>query len=513
MATQIPLLEVKGITKSFPGVKALSDVSFTVERGEEGTVHALLGENGAGKSTLLKILSGAQRQDVGTIEFDGKPYKISSPREANEAGIVTIYQEFNLIPPLSIYENIFSGRELTNGPFINRSVMIKKTQQILDRIGLTLSPKTLVSEISVAEQQMVEIARALSIESKLIIMDEPTSALSETEVSVLLGIVRQIRKQGVSVIFVTHRLKEVIEICDTYTVLRDGQLVQSGNVRDVDELEIIRLMVGREIDRLYKKRSEAGPRDGIRSVALSVRGMENVVHSVDKHTTRLKDVGFEAYYGEILGIGGLVGAGRTELVRMIFGADHRLAGIIEIDGEPVNIRSPIDAISAGIGLLTEDRKQQGCFLDLSVGFNISVVSLKSICERFGFVNGEKESALIKKYFASMNIRASGPAQKIGTLSGGNQQKAILARWLAANPKILIVDEPTRGIDVGAKSQVHEILFELADAGMAIIVISSEMLELLSISDRIVTMFEGRSTGSIEASNATEEGLMRRMSGL
>ncbi len=505
-----PLLRIQGLSKSFPGVRALSDVGFTIGYGE---VHALLGENGAGKSTLLKILSGALKRDKGTIDFADQPYEIDTPIQANDAGIVTIYQEFNLIPPLSIAENIYSGREPTKGIFINRKLMLENTQAVLDRMGLDLDPRRIVSSLSVAEQQMVEIARALSMASKLIIMDEPTSALSEAEVEVLMNIIRTIRAEGISMIFVTHRLKEVSEICDRYTVLRDGNFIESGSIGDVDERDIIKLMVGREVNALFQRREYVAAENDDQPIALRVSGLENVFHLNDVNVTRIKDAGFEVRRGEILGIAGLVGSGRTEMARMIFGADERAAGTIEVFGEAVDIKSPMDAIDAGIGMVPEDRKQQGCFLELSVAANMGVVALKSLCSGLGFVDRTKESEMISEFGSKLGVKMSSDRQKIGNLSGGNQQKVIVARWLAANPKILIVDEPTRGIDVGAKSQIHEILFDLANQGLAVIVISSELPELLCVSDRIVTMCEGSSGKILNTVDATEEILMRRMSGL
>lgn len=505
-----PLLHVNDIWKSFPGVQALSGVKLKVGRGE---IHALLGENGAGKSTLLKILSGAQGRDKGDISFADLPYEVTKPLEAVAAGVVTIYQEFNLIPPLSIAENIFSGREPTKGLFVDRKYMRAESKRVLDMIGLSLDPNELVANLSVAEQQMVEIARALSFQSKLIIMDEPTSSLSETEVTVLFEIMKNIRSQGISIIFVTHRLKEVREVCDRYTILRDGEFVAEGEVSEIDEEGIVRLMVGRDVDRLFRKRTRKTQEDEIVVPALRATGMRNIVHFLDQNTTNLHDVSIEVNYGEILGVAGLVGAGRTELARSVFGADDRAAGVIEIDGQRVDITSPIDAIAAGMGFVTEDRKQQGCFLELSVADNMSAVAHQQICNQFGFVVGNDERNLIKKYQDEFSIRMSGPKQKIANLSGGNQQKVILARWLASNPKILIIDEPTRGIDIGAKAQIYEILFELANKGMAIIAISSELPELLTISDRIVTMCEGRKTGTLAAADANEELLMHYMAGL
>ncbi len=498
------LLTVTGLSKRFPGVQALANVDFSVAEGE---VHALLGENGAGKSTLLKILAGAQRQDTGTISFAGKPIHVSSPHAAQALGIVTIYQEFNLVPHLSIAENVFIGREPSLGPFLDWRRMNRDTRKLTARLGLDVDPTRLVRELSVAEQQMVEIARALSMDSRLIIMDEPTSALSEAEVSRLIDIVRELKAQGISIIFVTHRLEEVMVICDRFTVLRDGQLVGVRTTAESSIDEIIRMMVGRSVDRVFERRQASGAAG---AVALRVEGLSHHGTGMDAHATRLDDVTVEVRQGEILGLAGLVGAGRTELARAIFGADHVDAGRILVEGKPVNIRSPQDAIRLGIGLVPEDRKQQALFLSLAVRPNLSMAALDRLLH-WGFVVDERrESALIEEYRAKLNIRMSGPEQQVVNLSGGNQQKVVLARWLALQPKVLIVDEPTRGIDVAAKAEVHQLLYDMAQTGIAVIAISSELPEVLTISDRIVTMREGRVTGEVLRDQATEHGLMEMM---
>lgn len=504
MADEETILRARGVTKAFPGVVALDTVDITVGRGE---IHALLGENGAGKSTFLKILSGAQAADAGTLEFDGKPLKCETPLQAREAGITTIYQEFSLIPPLSVAENIYLGREPRRITGIDYGAMRRGAREALDRIRMTISPDRLVSSLSVAEQQMVEIARALSLHSKLIVMDEPTAALSGSEVDMLLEIVGELKAQGLSVIYVTHRLPEVFRICDRYTVLRDGALIQSGSISDIDEDGIIRSMVGREVSHLFKRRENAGEAG---STALQVRNLTSLPNLRDPNATEVRDAAFEAHYGEILGIAGLVGAGRTEAIRMVFGADRRKSGEILIDGAKADIQSPLDAIANGIGLVTEDRKQQGCFLDLSTKENMSMASLAQLCNRLGVVNASAEATIFDTHVDKLEIKTTGPRQPIGKLSGGNQQKVLIARWLAREPKILIVDEPTRGIDVSAKAQVHDILFELADRGIAVIVISSELPEILTVSDRIITLCEGQVTGEFAGAEADEEQLMRYM---
>jgi inositol transport system ATP-binding protein len=498
-----PLLRMAGIGKRFPGVQALDDVSFEVAAGE---VHALLGENGAGKSTLLKILSGAQRPDGGSIEFEGRTIELATPHAAQRQGIVTIYQEFNLVPHLTIAENVFIGREPRRAGFIQWRAMAARTREITERLGLDLDPHALVRDLSVAEQQMVEIARALSMESRLIVMDEPSSALSSTEVAKLFRIIRDLRAQGLSIIFVTHRLDEVKEICDRFTVLRDGRRVGSGTVADTTVAEIIRLMVGRAVDSLFQRRAAGTAGD----VALRVAGLTRRGNPQDPHATVLDGVSLEARRGEILGLAGLVGAGRTELARAVFGADPFDAGEVFIDGAPAAIRSPRDAIRRGIGLVPEDRKQQALFLALAVDTNISLAALGNLMRWGLFVDEPAERALVEQYRQTLNIRMASPDQLVANLSGGNQQKVVLARWLALKPKVLIVDEPTRGIDVAAKVEVHSLLFQLAEAGIAVIAISSELPEVMAISDRIVTMCEGRVTGEIAGAEASQEMLMAMM---
>jgi inositol transport system ATP-binding protein len=492
-----------GISKRFPGVHALDDVRLEVGRGE---IHALLGENGAGKSTLLKILSGAQPPDSGEIVFGGEPVTFASPHDAQRLGIVTIYQEFTLAPNMTIAENVFIGREPGMRPFVNWRKMVADTRVITKRIGLDMNPMALVRDLSVAEQQMVEIARALSMQSRLIVMDEPTSALSASEVDKLYRIARDLRDQGLSIIFVTHRLEEVFEICDRYTVLRDGRYVGSGAVAETNVDSIIRMMVGREVSTLFAHRQAAEPGE----VALAVEGLTRHGNTQDPHAVVLDGVSLNVRRGEILGIAGLVGAGRTEVARAVFGADPFDSGRVLVEGKPVTIRSPRDAIRHGIGLVPEDRKQQALFLALAVRMNLSMASLGAL-ERWGwFVDEAAESRMVEEYKRALNIRMAGPEQLIANLSGGNQQKVVLARWLALRPKVLIVDEPTRGIDVGAKVEVHNLLYDMARSGIAVIAISSELPEVLAISDRIVTMREGRVTGEIGRDEATQEKLMSMM---
>jgi inositol transport system ATP-binding protein len=498
-----PLLRMTGISKSFPGVRALDSVDLEVGEAE---IHAFIGENGAGKSTLLKILSGAQAPDAGSIHFGDRDVAFANPKDAQANGIVTIYQEFSLAPDMTVAENVFIGREPGSRLFVSRRRLEEQTQALSRRIGLERSPRALVRDLSVAEQQLVEIARALSMKSRLIVMDEPTSALSRAEVEKLFAIIRSLKRDGISTIFVTHRLEEVFEICDRYTVLRDGRHVGHGTVADATLDGIIRLMVGRELGLL-------APREGTYATgeeALAVVGLSRRRKSSDANAIELHDVSLSVRKGEILGIAGLVGAGRTETARAIMGADRVDAGRLLVDGRPVRIGSPRDAIRHGIGLVPEDRKQQALFLELAIRTNLSIASHDRISTLGIFISGSKEDALVEEYRKLLNIRMASADQIVGNLSGGNQQKVVLARWLALRPKVLIVDEPTRGIDVGAKVEVHNLLFQMAASGIAIIVISSELPEILALSDRIVMMREGRVSGEIARADADQERLMTLM---
>ena len=502
------LLVVDGVTKRFAGVTALDDVSLEVRSGE---ILGLMGENGAGKSTLLKILSGVQPPTGGSILFDGQDYRPASPDEAKRLGVVTIYQELSLIPTLSVAENIFVGRAPT-GPLglVNWRRMEREAREIIARVGLTLDPRTPVSSLSVAEQQLVEIARALSLDSRLIIMDEPTSALTESEVQTLLSIMDRLRSDGVAIMFVTHRLEEASSICDRMTVLRDGKLaghLKRENGMPIAISGIIERMVGREASELYARSTER-PEAG--QVRLSIRGLRTVRDPEAPHAIVLEGVDLDLRAGEILGVAGLVGSGRTELARAIFGADRIAAGTITLDGKTIDPRTPADAIALGIGLVPEDRKHQAIFAELGILNNFSVAALSSYSNRLGFMQERKERDALEIYRKMLSIRMAAPEQAIEGLSGGNQQKVILARWLARDPKILIVDEPTRGVDVGAKAEVHQILVQLAARGIAVMVISSELPEVIAVSDRIVTMRRGRITGEMPALEANEEKLMALM---
>jgi inositol transport system ATP-binding protein len=501
------LLEVEGVTKHFAGVTALNNVSLDVRTGE---ILGLLGENGAGKSTLLKILSGVQPASAGRIILDGAEFRPDNPQDAKRLGIATIYQELSLIPTLTVAENIFIGRAPV-GRFgiVDWRRMRNEARSIIAGVGLTIDPETLVSALSVAEQQLVEIARALSLKSRLIIMDEPTSALTETEVSRLLAIMDRLRRDGVAIMFVTHRLEEASSICDRMTVLRDGKLAGHLNREGgpIPLPRIIEKMVGRAASELYARPSL---RNAAGAVRLSVRGLRTERDPEAPHAIVLDGVDLNIRAGEILGVAGLVGSGRTEMARAIFGADAITAGTITLDGRPIAPASPADAIALGIGLVPEDRKRQAIFAALGILANFSIAALDAFSNGLGIMAEKREREALAEYKKMLSIRMASAEQTIDGLSGGNQQKVILARWLARDPKILIVDEPTRGVDVGAKAEVHQILVALAARGIGVMMISSELPEVLAVSDRIVTMRQGRITGEMPAIEATEEKLMALM---
>ena len=495
------LLKVSNVGKRFPGVVALDNVSLTVQRAE---VHALLGENGAGKSTLLKILAGAQYEDSGTIEFDGKPLGRELPHERQRLGIVTVYQEFTLMPNMSVAENIFIGREPVRGKFLSWPTMLREAKAVAAKLDLRVDPLTPVYALSVAEQQMVEIARALTMNAKLIILDEPTAALSDREVEKLHQIVRDLKAHGISIIYVTHRLIEVKQVCDRLTVFRDGRYAGKADVKDVSIDQIVRMMVGRNVEYLPGEHHQSG------EVVARLENLTRLKRLPGSQAVPLRGISLDMRRGEILGLAGLVGAGRTETVRALFGADPFESGKIYFEGKEVTVRSPTEAIELGMALVPEDRKQQGLFLTHSIRMNLSLPNLKRLLLRPFFINQRAERELVEQYRKALSIRMANQEVAVGTLSGGNQQKVILARCMALKPKLLIVDEPTRGIDIGAKAEVHQLLRELARNGTAVVVVSSELPEVISLSDRIVTVKEGRITGDMAARDATEEKLMKLM---
>ncbi len=486
------VLELRGISKRFPGVQALQGVSLQVRRGE---VHVLLGENGAGKSTLMKIVMGALPRDEGEILLSGVPVDISSPHEALENGISMVYQEFNLAPHMTIAENIFLGRERTYASPLNlvdRRRMNREAADLLRRLRLEVSPETRVDSLTVAQAQLVEIAKALSADASILILDEPTAALSEAEIDRLFEIIEQLKDDGVSFIYISHRLEEIPRIGDRVTVLRDGQVVETVPANTPAD-ELIRLMVGRKLDQLYPKvKTEIG---SVRLEAIRLH-REGVLH----------DVSLSIRSGEIVGLAGLVGAGRTELARAIFGADPLDAGEVRVDGQPVEIGSPEDAIRAGIAYLSEDRKLFSLALTMTVVENITLAALDKFCTG-PVIRTEAERKAAEHFVETLRIRTPSIHQQVQYLSGGNQQKVVLAKWLATDAKILLFDEPTRGVDVGAKTEIFELVGKLAQRGAAILLISSYLPELLGVCDRILVMNQGRIVAELPREDATQEKIL------
>jgi ribose transport system ATP-binding protein len=491
------LLEMRGIRKVFPGVVALDDVRFELARGE---VHALLGENGAGKSTLMKILSGALPRDAGEILMDGRPVALDSPRTAQTLGISTIYQEFNLVPQLSAAENISLGREPTRagGGVIDRRALVRLARGLLESLGTTIDPDAPVRSLGVAEQQMVEIAKALSIRARILIMDEPTSALTASEIDQLFAAIRRFTADGGSVIYISHRLEELARVGHRATVLRDGRFVGTRSL-PTPISELVRMMVNRDMSEHYPQPT--------RRRGTEILRVEGVARGA-----RLRDVSFTLHRGEVLGVAGLLGAGRTELARVIAGADSPDAGRITINGAPVRLRHPRDAIRAGVGLVPEDRKQQGLVLPQSVAANLSLPQLERL-GRAGVVIRARERRLATHWTGELRIRTPGIDTRVLTLSGGNQQKVVLGKWLATGADVLIVDEPTRGIDVGAKMEIYTLLDRLAAGGAGILMISSDLPEVMGMSDRILVMYQGRVQAMFDRRAATEEAVLHAALGL
>jgi ribose transport system ATP-binding protein len=492
MPSKNVILRMEHISKRFPGVQALDDVTFEVAEGE---IHALVGENGAGKSTLMKILTGAIPKDTGTITLRGQPVEIDNPRQAQALGISMIHQELALIPYLNVGQNIYLGREPGGAlpGFINWPTLYAQAHEQLDKLNIVVDPTTTVADLSIAQRQMVEVAKALSLNADIIVMDEPTSALSERETETLFGLMRSLKEQGVTIIFISHRIEEVLAVADRVTVLRDGQLVGVAPISEVDMGQVVRLMVGRELGELYPK--EEVPRQ---EMVLRVKGLSR--------GNELHDVDLELYKGEILGLAGLVGAGRTQLARAIFGIDPIEQGEIWMDSQKVKIDSPQKAIALGMGFVPEERTTQGLFLGMAVRPNITISALDKV-SRLGFVNFREASRLAQDYVSRLDIRTPSLRQKVRNLSGGNQQKVVLAKWLSLNPKVLILDEPTRGIDVGAKAEIHALMSQLAKQGVGIIMISSELPEVLGISDRIMVMHEGRVAAEFQRDEASQDEIM------
>jgi ribose transport system ATP-binding protein len=493
---QDTILEVKHLSKYYAGVKALDDVSISFKKGE---VHALAGENGAGKSTLIKVLTGAIEPTAGEIILDGKSHQKLDPIWSLENGIAAIYQEFNLVPYLSVAENIYFGKEIAKSGFVDKKSMNAEVQKSLDEIGINIKPSTLVADLGVAYQQIVEIVKAVTSKSRILIMDEPTAPLTKAETQVLYKIIDKLKKDNVTIIFISHRMEEMFEICDRVTVMRDGQYVVTKDIKDITRKQLISYMVGRELGEDYPKRNKP-----VGETIMEIKGYTN---------NKINDVSFELHKGEILGFGGLVGAGRTEVMQAIFGADRIEAGEITLNGKVLKIKDPGSALDQGIGLIPEDRKNQGVLLGLSVKENVSFSSLKQAMVG-PFVDRKKDTKIADEYCKKLRIKTPNINQLVKNLSGGNQQKVVLAKMLATQCDVIIFDEPTRGIDVGAKQEIYMLMRRLADEeGKSIIMVSSEMPELIGMSDRILVMRFGRIVGELKKGEFSQESILEYASGL
>ncbi|XJZ27054.1 sugar ABC transporter ATP-binding protein [Bacillota bacterium Lsc_1132] len=491
-----PVIQMKGISKAFSGNQVLANVNFELLSGE---IHALMGENGAGKSTLIKILTGIYERDAGKVYVKGNEVVFKNPKEAEKYGIAVIHQELNIIPYLTVYENMFLGKELTSGfGFTKDKEMKQKTKEYLNRLGIDIDPSIEAGNLSVGQQQMIEIARAVAANTEVLIMDEPTAALTDREIQVLFKVINHLKKQGVGIVYISHRMEEIFQICDRISVLRDGQFVGMKAISNTNFDEIVKLMVGRQLgDRFPERSTIIGP-ERFR--------VENLT-SEDS----FQDISFTVQQGEVIGVAGLMGAGRTEIMEAIFGYRHLDGGRVFVDGKEVNIKSPFDAIREGIGFVTEDRKIQGLILDLSVRENFVITNLDRI-SAMGIVSNQKEIQYVDEMIHKLRVKTSGQELSVRSLSGGNQQKIVIGKWIGINPKILILDEPTRGVDVGAKKEIYQLMNELTRQGVSIIMVSSELPEILGMSDRILVIHEGNLAAILNKSEANQELIMQYATG-
>lgn len=489
-------IEMKGINKAFGSNQVLHDAGFVLEDGE---VLALMGENGAGKSTLMKILTGVYKKDAGTITIDGKEVNFKNPQEAEKAGIVFIYQELNVLYDLTVEENLFMGKEITKFFGIcDKKAMRAKAQEVMEKMGVNIPVDAVMSGLSVGQQQMVEICKALMVDAKVLIMDEPTAALTERETESLFKVMKSLREKDVSIVYISHRMEEIFELCDRITILRDGSYIGTEKISEIDMDGVVRMMIGREIGERFPKRDVK-----IGDVVLRVEGLtrEGIFH----------DVSFDVRAGEVLGVAGLMGAGRTEIMRAIFGCIPKDQGNIYIEGQKVRIKNPEQAIKAGIGFITEDRKTEGLLLEKSISDNIEIANLKTVSKK-GVLSRKKEKDLVKKEIEEFHIKCFGPWHECNNLSGGNQQKVVLAKWIATNPKILILDEPTRGVDIGAKKEIYNVINQMAALGVAVVMVSSELPEVLGMSNRIMVVREGEVRGVLDGKAADQEKIMTLATG-
>ncbi|QDV70910.1 Ribose import ATP-binding protein RbsA [Rosistilla carotiformis] len=493
----VPLLEVRDVTKRFAGVAALSGVSLSAARGQ---VHAVIGENGAGKSTLMKILAGVQLPDSGQILLDGKPVRIDSVQRALELGIALIHQELNLSDNLDVGANLFLGREPRRFGLIDFGKIREASRQYLQMVGLDIDPGTIAGDLTIGMQQMVEIAKALSVDARLLIMDEPTSSLSQHETEALFRVIRRLREQGVTILYISHRLGEIIELADTVTVLRDGENAGHLSRDQISHDAMVQRMVGRDISKYYARAEH--PRGDVMLEVKQLRTSTWPAHALD----------FKVHAGEIVGVAGLVGAGRTELMSTIFGTQRAVSGKVLVAGKPLRLRHCRDAIDAGIAMVPEDRKQQGLILEMGIRMNVGLPGLERHRHPGGFLNRQKERADSDRMIAEMKIKSSSDMLPTQFLSGGNQQKVVIGKWLSMHPKVLLLDEPTRGVDIGAKQEIYRLMEELAASGVAVLFVSSEMEEVLSMSDRTIVMHEGKISGELRREQLSEEAVMQLATG-
>ncbi|MQB44954.1 sugar ABC transporter ATP-binding protein [Rhizobium sp. ICMP 5592] len=497
---QPPVLEIRNVSKRFGAIKALTDVTFALERGE---VHALCGENGAGKSTLMNIIAGVLQPNEGDILIDGAPVKIASPAAAQSLGIGLVHQEIALCPDATVAENMFMATtNRRRSPFMNFARLEREAQAVMNRLA-PIDVRQKVGDLPISSQQLVEIAKALTLDCRILIFDEPTAALTEAEAQVLFGIINDLKAHGISIVYISHRMAEIFSLCDRVTVFRDGQYVSTEHVSDITAEDVVRRMVGREITQLYpEKRSEAERSD---ETILSVQNLGDGKH--------FHDVSFELRKGEILGIGGLIGSGRTEIAEGICGLRQTTAGEARLQGKALRLTSYADSVRAGVVYLSEDRKGSGVFLDLSIAQNIAALDLKSLTGRFGLLDAKAEADRAGELARRLGVHMGGIDMPVSSLSGGNQQKVAIAKQLAVDPKVILMDEPTRGIDVGAKSEIHRLLRDLSRSGIGIVVITSELPELLGLCDRAIVIREGTIAGELEGAAMTEEAIMRLASGV
>ncbi|MGI9067848.1 MAG: sugar ABC transporter ATP-binding protein [Pyrinomonadaceae bacterium] len=501
MSTE-PLLRLEGITKTFSGVTALDNVGVSIERGE---VHALVGENGAGKSTLIKVMTGAYRRDGGRIWLEGREVDFNSPEDALDAGVVAVYQEVNLLTYRTVAENIFLGREPRRFGLIDWKRMNNESEALLKRLGLNIGPRAVLGSLNIALRQMVAIARGVSFGAKVVILDEPTSSLTENEVAILYEVIRRLKAEGTAVVYISHRFDELYAVCDRVTILRDGKFVATRDLADLEKLDLVCLMLAKQRDELQKKGATAfaPPQERATGEAVLLRAEKL------KRGRKLNGVSFEVGRGEILGFAGLLGSGRTETARAVFGADNVDAGEVYLDGRLIDVNSPSDAIQAGMAFLSEDRKAEGIIPDLSVRENLTLAILPTL-GRIGIVSRARQQEIVERFMKRLAIKASSPEQKIRELSGGNQQKVLLARWLCKNPKFLILDEPTRGIDIGAKGEIQSLINELAASGLGVLMISSELEELVEGSARVLVMRDGECVAQLQGKEISQNAIIHAM---